>query len=186
MTPRATTAPRDPSKAAPQRGFVLLLVLIILVVLSGAAIWAAKASISSEQIANNIRINTTVNEMAELALRYCEDSVIKNNAGIIRLPFPINTANGDLPSAWQNLNNWTATPSQVNTVPVAQLQDALGNRPAKPPLCMVEEMRLAPIDMQQLQGYLITARGFSQDYVEASDGSIQSGTDAWVQSMIRF
>jgi hypothetical protein len=51
---------------------------------------------------------------------------------------------------------------------------------------MIEEMRLVPTDTQNLQGFLITARGFSQDYQEASDGTITSGTDAWVQSMIRF
>jgi type IV pilus assembly protein PilX len=186
MTPFASFAHRRKHAAATQRGIVLLLVLIILVVLSGAAIWAAKASISGEQIANNIRISATVNELAELALRYCEDGVIKNNNAIVRLAFPTNTASGQMPSAWQTLSNWTATPSQINTVPAAQLQDALGRSPAKAPVCMVEEMRLAPIDMQRLQGYLITARGFSQDYVEAANGTITSGTDAWVQSMIRF
>jgi len=186
MTPWARFVHRRKYAVAPQRGIVLLLVLIILVVLSGAAIWAAKASLSGEQIANNIRVSSTVNELAELALRYCEDALIKNNNAIVRLPFAISTASGELPSAWQNLNNWTASPSQVNTVPTLQLQDALGRSPVKAPVCMVEEMRLAPVDMQRIQGFLITARGFSEDYVEANDGSIQSGTDAWVQSMIRF
>jgi type IV pilus assembly protein PilX len=185
MTPFASLAHRRKHAAAPQRGIVLLLVLIVLVVLSGAAIWAAKASISGEQIANNIRISATVNELAELALRYCEDGVIKNNNAIVRLAFPTSTPSGELPSAWQTLGNWT-TPGNINTVPAAQLQDALGRSPANAPVCMVEEMRLAPIDMQRLQGYLITARGFSQDYVEAANGTITSGTDAWVQSMIRF
>jgi hypothetical protein len=91
-----------------------------------------------------------------------------------------------MPQAWSNLTNWITSPSQVNTVPAAQLQDALGASPATAPVCMIEEMRLVPIDMQNTQGFLITARGFSQDYEEASDGTIASGTDAWVQSMIRF
>ena len=91
-----------------------------------------------------------------------------------------------MPQAWSNLAHWTASPSQVNAVPAAQLQDAMGASPATAPVCMIEEMRLVPIDMQRVQGFLITARGFSQDYQEASDGAITSGTDAWVQSMIRF
>lgn len=186
MTPlRAPTQSRGPL-AGVQRGIVLLLVLIILVVLSGAAIWAAKASISGEQVANNIRISATVTELAELALRYCEDGVIQNNTSLVRLPFPVGATSGELPSAWQTLGNWTVTPTQINIVPNAQLQDALGRSPAKAPICMIEEMRLAPIDMQRLQGFLITARGFSQDYVEAANGAITSGTDAWVQTMIRF
>ena len=185
------TALRSPKNvlqaaAGPERGIVLLLVLIILVVLSGAAIWAAKASISSDQVANNIRINATVNELAELALRYCEDSVIQNNATIKILPFPLASASGELPTAWQSLGNWRATPSQINVVPAGNLQDALNRRPARAPECRIEEMRLAPTDMQRIQGFLITARGFSQDYQEASNGAITRGTDAWVQSMIRF
>ena len=186
MTPLHPTRRAQASLIGAQRGIVLLLVLIILVVLSGAAIWAAKASISGEQVANNIRISATVTELAELALRYCEDGVIQNNTTLARLPYPVGAASGELPSAWQTLSNWTVTPTKINVVPNAQLRDALGTSPAKAPVCMIEEMRLAPIDMQRLQGFLITARGFSQDYVESANGAITSGTDAWVQTMIRF
>jgi len=91
-----------------------------------------------------------------------------------------------MPKAWANLANWPAIPSPVNALPAARSQDALGASPATAPVCMIEEMRLVPIDTQRVQGFLITARGFSQDYKEASDGTVTSGTDAWVQSMIRF
>jgi hypothetical protein len=173
-------------QAPHEDGIVLLLVLIILVVLSGVAIWAAKATLSTEQVATNFRMNMVAHELAELALRYCEDGVMKNDAILIILPLPLDAASGAMPQAWSNLSNWTASPRQVNTLPAPQLQDALGASPAIAPICMIEEMRLVPIDMQRNQGFLITARGFSQDYQEASDGSITSGTDAWVQSMIRF
>ena len=173
-------------QAPREDGFVLLLVLTILVVLSGAAIWAAKATLSTEQVATHFRMNVVAHELAELALRYCEDGVMKNDTFLIILPLPLDAASGAMPQAWSNLAHWTASPSQVNTVPAAQLQDAMGASPATAPVCMIEEMRLVPIDTQPLQGFLITARGFSQDYQEASDGAITSGTDVWVQSMIRF
>lgn len=173
-------------QAPHEDGIVLLLVLIILIALSGAAIWAAKATLSTEQVATSFRINVVAHELAELALRYCEDGVMKNDTFLIILPLPLDAASGAMPQAWSNLTNWTASPSQVNAVPALQLQDALGTSPAIAPVCMIEEMRLVPIDMQHIQGFLITARGFSQDYKEASDGAITSGTDAWVQSMIRF
>ena len=169
-----------------ENGIVLLLVLTILVVLSGAAIWAAKATLSTEQVATNFRRNVAAQELAELALRYCEDGVMNSDTFLIILPLPLNATSGAMPQAWSNLANWITSPIQVNTVPAAQLQDALGASPAIAPICMIEEMRLVPIDMQRNQGFLITARGFSQDYQEASDGAITSGTDAWVQSMIRF
>ena len=172
--------------APRENGIVLLLVLTILVLLSGAAIWAAKAALSTEQVANSFRIHAAVQELSELALRYCEDGVMKNDSYLIILPLPLDATNGTMPKAWANLANWTAIPSQVNAVPAARSQDALGASPATAPVCMIEEMRLVPIDTQRVQGFLITARGFSQDYKEASDGTITSGTDAWVQSMIRF
>jgi len=186
MTHLQVHANHQQAAAAKQRGIVLLLVLIILVVLSGAAIWAAKASISSEQVANNFRISASATELAELALRYCENGVLSNNAVLIRLPFPATATSGTLPSAWNTLSNWNATPSQVNVVPAELSQDALGRNPFRAPACMIEEMRLAPGDMQGRQAFLITARGFSQDYVEANNGFITSGSDAWVQTMIRF
>ena len=173
-------------QAPHEDGIVLLLVLTILVVLSGAAIWAAKATLSTEQVATNFRRNVAAQELAELALRYCEDGVMKSNTFLIILPLPLDATSGAMPQAWSNLANWITSPNQVNTVPAAQLQDALGAIPATAPVCMIEEMRLVPIDMQRVQGFLITARGFSRDYQEASDGAITSGTDAWVQSMIRF
>jgi len=169
-----------------EQGIVLLLVLVMLLVLSGAAGWAAKAAISAEQVTNNLRSNATVQEWAELALRYCEDGVIDKDIPLIIVPLPLGASSGTLPKAWSTLGNWTATPRQTNTVPAAQWQDAFGTIPAIAPVCMIEEMRLVPADTQNLQGFLITARGFSQDYQEASDGTITSGTDAWVQSMIRF
>lgn len=176
------------TRAARQRqsGIVLLLVLIIMVVLSGAAIWAAKASISGEQVANNIRLSSTVGELAELALRYCEDGVIKGNTTLIRLPFPLSSPSGSLPTAWQDLGNWASNNGKVNTVPATQLADAMGHAPTLAPVCMIEEMRLAPVDMQRMQGYVITARAFSEDYRESNSGAVTSGTDAWVQSMIRY
>lgn len=168
------------------QGIVLLLVLVMLVVLSGAAGWAAKAALSGEQVANNLRMNANAQEWAELALRYCEDGVMAKDIPLIILPLPLGASSGTMPKAWSTLGNWTAAPRQTNSVPAAQLQDAFGAVPATAPVCMIEEMRLVPIDTQNLQGFLITARGFSQDYQEASDGAITSGTDAWVQSMIRF
>lgn len=169
-----------------QAGIVLLLVLLIMVVLSAAAIWAAKAAISGDQVANNIRVSYTLDTLAELALRYCEDGVIEGNTNLVRVAFPISATSGTLPSAWQTLSNWASNAGKVNTVPAALLTDAMGRTPAIAPVCMIEEMRLAPVDMQRMQGFLITARSFSQDYSETNNGAIASGTDAWVQSMIRY
>jgi len=86
-------------QAPREDGFVLLLVLTILVVLSSAAIWAAKATLSTQQVATNFRFNVAAQELAELALRYCEDGLIKSDTFLIILPFPIDAASGVMPQA---------------------------------------------------------------------------------------
>jgi len=186
MTALQSIVHRHQLPVGRERGIVLLLVLILLVVLSGAAIWAAKASISGEQVGSNLASNSTANELAEIALRYCEDGVIRADNKFTTIPFPATAASSPLPVAWQTLSNWKSPAANFIVVPDAQLKDALGRTPSPAPVCMIEEMRLAPVDMLPMQGFLITARGFSPDYTEASNGAITSGTDAWVQSMIRF
>ena len=173
--------------AAQQTGVVLLMVLILLVVLSLATAWAVKASISSEQIGNNLRISNRVNELAETALRYCENAVCSSSPGLVVLVAPVGASAGSLPTAWATNTNWLATSLKINTVPSNQWPDAMGRAPAIAPVCMIEELRLPPADTQRLQGFLITARGFSEDFkADSSTGAVQAGSDAWVQSTIRF
>jgi type IV pilus assembly protein PilX len=174
--------------AAPkQAGVVLLMVLVVLVVLSLATVWAVKASISSEQLGNNIRISNSVNELAETALRYCENAVLSNTAALVVIAAPVSTAAGTLPTAWATTSNWIATPSKINTVPSAQLQDAMGRSPTIAPACMVEEVRMPPSDAQRQQAFLITARAFSEDFrANSLTGAVQAGSDVWLQSTIRF
>ena len=147
-----------------EQGIVLLLVLVMLLVLSGAAGWAAKAAISAEQVTNNLRINATVQEWAELALRYCEDGVIDKDIRLIILPLPLGASSGTLPQACPTLVNCTATPRLSNTVPPSLWHDSSVVIPAIAPVSLLEEIRLAPRDMLGEKGFLISARGFSHNY----------------------
>jgi len=173
---------------APQQGFVLILALIMLVVLSGAAAWAAKAAISGEQVANNLRTVLTAQQSAEMALRYCENQMLAGNAvGLV-----VNMDGATAPSRWQTRSNWgTLTdPPLANTLPasVTNSSDGAGIAIAIAlrPQCMVEELRLAQSDMQKAQAYLITARGYSPDYSADANGKTKTGTEIWVQSTVRF
>ena len=187
MNPDFPTSRNHRQTVGQQTGVVLLMVLILLVVLSLATAWAVKASISSEQIGNNLRISSSVNELAETALRYCENAVFSNASGLVVLAATAGASTGSLPTAWATNTNWLASNGQINTVPSTQLQDAMGRTPAIAPVCMIEALRLPPADTQRLQGFLITARGFSEDFkADSSTGAVQAGSDAWVQSTIRF
>ena len=171
---------------APQQGFVLILALIMLVVLSGAAAWAAKAAISGEQVANNLRTVLTAQQSAEMALRYCENQMLAGNAvGLV-----VNMDGAPAPSKWQTRSNWgtLTNPPLANTLPtsVTNSSNSAGISMGLRPQCMVEELRLAQSDMQKAQAYLITARGYSPDYSADANGKTKTGTEIWVQSSLRF
>ena len=171
---------------APQQGFVLILALIMLVVLSGAAAWAAKAAISGEQIANNLRTVLTAQQSAEMALRYCENQMLAGNAaGLV-----VNMDGAAAPTQWQTRSNWgtLTNPPRANTLPasVTDSVNSAGFAMGLRPQCMVEELRLAQSDMQKAQAYLITARGYSPDYSADANGKTKTGTEIWVQSTVRF
>lgn len=170
----------SPPKAA-QQGFVLILALIMLVVLSAAAAWSAKAAISGEQIANNLRIVTTAQQSAEMALRYCENQMMAGNPAGLK----VNMDGAPNPVKWQTRSNWDTL---ANTLPnsVTDSTDSAGIAMSLRPKCMVEELRLAQSDMQNAQAYLITARGFSPDYTADANGKTSTGTEVWVQSSLRF
>jgi len=169
------------TQKAAQQGFVLVLALIMLVVLSAAAAWSAKAAISGEQIANNLRTVTSAQQSADMALRYCENQMLAGNpAGLV-----VNMDGSAEPDKWKTRSNWNTL---ANALPasVTNSTDSAGISMTLPPKCMVEELRLAQSDMQSAQAYLITARGYSPDYTADTSGKTKTGTEVWVQSSLRF
>lgn len=176
MTQNHTSIPK-----AAQQGFVLVLALIMLVVLSAAAAWSAKAAISGEQIANNLRTVTSAQQSADMALRYCENQMLAgNSAGLV-----VNMDGSAEPDKWKTRSNWNTL---ANALPasVTNSTDSAGISMTLPPKCMVEELRLAQSDMQSAQAYLITSRGYSPDYTADTNGKTKTGTEVWVQSSLRF
>ncbi|MES2412332.1 MAG: hypothetical protein V4614_00925 [Pseudomonadota bacterium] len=168
-----------------QGGIVLIMALILLVVISTTAVLAVKGAMSGEQVSNNIRVNMVATQSAETALRYCENLVIAGGAPVLLLP--LSNATG-IPSVWSTRSNWTAT--NIITVPtdVVDSSDSAGRTTAVVPLCMVEEMRLPVLTTSgYAANYLITSRGFSQDYRTAStNGAVLAGSEVWMQSVLRY
>lgn len=177
MTRHRPSAPYNPA----QHGFVLVLALIMLAILSAAAAWAARAAVSGELVANNLRVVTGAQQSADMALRYCENQMVAGNPDGLK----VNMDGASTPVQWQTRSNWT---SKANTIPasVRDSRDPAGTAMVVPPQCMVEELRLAQSDMQNAQAYLITARGFSPDYSADANGKTSTGTEVWVQSSLRF
>jgi type IV pilus assembly protein PilX len=133
-----------------QRGVLLIITLIMLVVISGVAALSIKGSGSSEALANNVRTQGLALQAAEAALRYCEIGAINQNLadrgepltkaptqGFAGLSFPIRppplviggtTPPSYQPADWQALTAWQGTAATyiATPIPLATL-DAMGS-----------------------------------------------------------
>jgi type IV pilus assembly protein PilX len=171
-----------------QGGIVLILALILLVVISSVAIFSVRSAISGEQVSNSIRINVAATQAAEIGLRYCENSLLGGNFYFISLP--LNEAadpNNPMPTKWRNRANW-ATEAMVVPMFFANSADAGGRTMNNRPMCMSEEMQVQPdgTTSPNPATYLITSRGFTQDYQTNGSGVVISGSEVWMQSVLRY
>jgi type IV pilus assembly protein PilX len=169
-----------------QRGVVLALSLILLVIISLVSVMAVRGSLSSEQVAKNLRTNAIAMQAAEMALRFCENQVM-SGASI----YPINemplTSTATFPTLWQTRANWSdsaiaGTLSDEVTNSANTAARALATRPQ----CMIERYPLlTATGGVPRESYLITAVGYSPDY-RTSSGQITSGGEVWLQSILRY
>lgn len=179
-----------------QRGAVLAMSLILLVLISLVAITALKGSISGEQVSKNMRTNSVALQSAETALRLCEQAV---RSGVLQLgdapedivliqPIPDALAAGDMPDQWSIRTNWAAglAPRVTTAIPNERVVVA-GMRPMPAPRCMVEQYRLPRLDPDPTLSdpFLVTAVGFSPDYTQNAAGDGMTGSEMWVQSVLR-
>jgi type IV pilus assembly protein PilX len=162
---------------AAQRGVVLPLALVMLVLVTLIAVVALRGVTSEERIAANLRSSSVAFEQAELALRYCEQIALAGGA-------PLNSARIDSTSttglAWRDPSNWQNPPNtKLQTPPILQFQDPA--RPVTTPGCLIEAVR-APFDPTVTStrvdnsAFTVTARGF---------GDANAGFRATVQTQLR-
>jgi type IV pilus assembly protein PilX len=167
---------RNKTANAAQRGVVLPLALVMLVMVTLIAVVALRGVTSEERIAANLRSSSVAFEQSELALRYCEQIALTGGT-------PLNNARIDSTSttgqAWRNPANWLSSFPQLQTPPTAQYQDPA--RPVTPPACLIEAVR-APFDPTVTStrvdnsAYTVTAHGF---------GDTNAGFRATVQTQLR-
>ena len=202
---RRATAVSIRHKSAPaQRGVVLIIALIMLVVISLLATLSMRNATSSESISGNVRTTELATQAAEIALRYCEDAVAQMNGwpGTLN-PLPVIPVFSSTP-LWSAKNtsgvltNWDGNTSSVApagpvlVIPGGSINQAgAGVTFKRPPECMVERMQMADTTttVTVAKTYVITARGFGPDVAEDTDGTRprpKSGSEVWMQSTIEL
>lgn len=161
------------------RGVSLVIVLIMMIIIGITAATAMRSATSEQRATNNQRVEASALQYAEAALRYCESEMAKDTLSRISSLQNANVNSSTpatlvwiLPASWNGSGATSRT-----TVPPDKLQINAAHSvlPAYPPQCVVE--------INSVQGMLITARGFSPDYnPDPGTGETLTGAVVWVQS----
>lgn len=172
--------PRAGKRAHSQRGVVLVVALIMLIVISLLAAISVRNASSSEAVSGNIRTTELATQAAEIALRYCETAVQQIVAGTGTMaPLPTVLAEASPPN-WRDMNNWDGAGSATATfvIPESSVNTTTATAAFKrAPECQVERMT---VGSSATSTFVITARGFGPE-VAAGTGRPQ-GSEIWLQS----
>lgn len=170
---------------------VLAMVLIFLSVLSVVALYTVRDAVTGEQVSKNIHTNAVAMQSAETAMRLCEDAVrtgqaMLGSASVVKNDASEGLAGGDMPTQWKTRANWYAGAAKVTLIPADYITTA-SMRPLPRPRCMIEQYRLRRPDGDATLSdpYLITAVGYSPDYLANANGNAVAGSEVWLQSVLR-
>lgn len=159
----------------------------MMVVIGITAATAMRTATSEQRATNNMRMEGTAQQYAEAALRFCEAQMRLATAARMprfqtaTLQLSASNAAAVPPSNWETTANWTNVDPVAGryTLVDADIGDALTNKPAVKPQCLVEFQTRGAFAIT-----VITARGFSPDYVANVDGTTKQGAVVWLQSLI--
>lgn len=174
------------TKAHRQKGVVLVITLLLLMVLSILASISIKGATSTEQISSQSRQRVLAQQAAEAALRYCEGQVQAFRAGRVPSITPQAFVAGVEPR-WKSMANWDvvdpATSAGLTVVPLSSFGDTAGATPVtyfqRAPECMAQYIALA--DPTRV---MVTARGFGPEVSSTRTSTAPVGTEVWLQSVI--
>jgi type IV pilus assembly protein PilX len=179
-----------------QRGVVLIVAMILLIVISMLAVSSMRNSASTEALAGNLRTTELATQAADIALRHCESSVIEIMTvakGASSTGYATEITAGDIlpavePPNWKNLTNWDGAAAVSHLIPTTLVGNTVTYK--RPPECMIE---ILPVILangttpSSTASFVITARGFGPE-VAAADGSRSrpAGSEVWLQSHIEL
>lgn len=181
--PRTTFPRRHGSQ-----GIILPIAMIMLAIISFVGLMSARNSASYEQFSNNIRTSQVARQAAEAGLRYCERVAI-DDADNEGKGYPVDAAKiisdiklatpEESTAAWNSKANWKTGAANLIAVSLGytnEVRDASQIR--HDPTCIIQALAD--------DGYLITARGLSNDAkVDSNTGELETGSEVWLQSILK-
>lgn len=183
-------------------GISLIIVLILLVVIGFTAAAAMRSATSSQRVTNNVRMDNMAQQYAEAALRYCEAQLQIPDSNVAPLPVRVNSLKtaviplvdmtvAGATGAWENPVSWTgaanagAAAATRTSLPASFSSSGISSyQPTKAPECVVEIQTLPGATTFTVT--VVTARGFSNDYVADANGNTVQGSVVWLQSILNM
>lgn len=164
-----------PRPAHRQHGVVLIVALVMLIVISLASVAIMKGAINTDNVADNNRRQSQAMQAAQAALRYCENKVLDKTL------VPLDAVSNPAQENWKTYSNWQSSSNKL-TVPADFLSTPGTTTPTvvHAPECMAQYRALGSD-----QVVVVTARGFSDNYVE-SNGRTEAGAVVWLQSVLQL
>ncbi|MDB5899779.1 MAG: hypothetical protein JWP22_3293 [Ramlibacter sp.] len=186
-----------PVPATRQRGVVLIIALVMLVVVSLLASFAVRNAVSSEAVSGNVRTTALASQAAEIALRYCENATVtyvKSLPAGGTITYPATLASGPVLLAYTSgfatsTANWDVTSTNVLVVPSNAVNQGSADTFQRMPECMVENMPVvtpAGTALERTSTYLVTARGFGPEVAADDTRARPTGSEVWLQSTIQI
>lgn len=170
-----------PTARQKQRGVVLIIALIMMLVISLLTVTSMRNVASSERVSGNVRTTELATQAADIALRHCEASVVKitDLVTINSLDLPTSKIAAAGANTWQSLTSWDTT-----TTPFPLDSSLVGGTAtfARPPECMAEFLTGAA--GSRPASFVITARGFGPEVRTAAGAGRPVGTVVWLQSTL--
>jgi type IV pilus assembly protein PilX len=177
-------------KNSTQRGVVLVMAMILLIVISLLAVTSMRNVASTESISGNVRTTEMATQAAEMALRYCESSLVQLVGGVTSTFTTTFVTGNILPASanpsWTNLSNWDTAGTTMTFVLPTAVVPASANYKRRPE-CMVEpilSVATGSTTVNSTSSFVITARGFGPE-VAAGTGR-PNGSEVWLQSHIEL
>jgi len=165
---------QSPASRRSQRGVTLIIAMLMLVVIGIMSVAIMRNATSSDQVTNNNRLQAQASQAAQMALRFCEDQLLLGSSGKVQA-IPFNTSYN-----WPDKKNWTTGGAHMAyTLTPADVTGGTANFPAVAPQCISETMK-----NQGGVVYIVTARGFSNDFRADSSYATRSGAVVWLQSTV--
>ena len=179
-----------------ESGIVLVLCLILLVVIALLSVATLRNVGSAESAAGNVRTTELATLSAEIALRHCEASVLRqmtiDAGGTSTYPTTFTDANilpATEPAQWQKQALWDSSSTTVFVLPLTLLNspELVIMTYKRSPECMVEKLPVAS-GADSSRFFVMTARGVGPE-VAAVEGLVRprpAGSEVWLQSVVKL